>query len=199
MLMNSAKNLTLLTLLLVLPLVAHAQLAAYITYSPTHLSSVDTGAVYTGTGYTEQTASYWSSGVGGGVTFTMIHVPVLSLGLDLRGSTKPGTAGSDSAMAGLKLTAHPPIIPFKPYVQVSGGYLDTRTTNISSSSNNASTTVGGTFTNKYGAYEILGGLDYPFIHFVDLRIIEIGAGKGYGFGTNNPTFVTLNTGFVVHF
>jgi hypothetical protein len=178
---------------------ARAQLSAYITYSPTHLSSVDTGAVYTGTGYTEQTASYWSSGVGGGVTFTLIRVPVLSLGLDLRGSTKPGTAGSDSAMAGLKLTAHPPIIPFKPYLQVSGGYLDTRTTNVSSSPGNASSTAGGTFTNKYGAYEILGGLDYPFIHFVDLRIIEIGAGKGYGLSTNNPTFVTLNTGLVLHF
>ena len=180
---------------------ARAQFSAYVTYSSAHLSNVETGAVYSATGYTEQTASYWSSGVGGGVTFTMIRVPLLSLGVDLRGSSRPGTAGVDSALVGLKLTVHPPLLRFKPYVQASGGYLDTRTTNVSTpaGSTNSSAIVGGTFANKYAAYEILGGVDYPLLPFLDYRIVEVGAGKGVGTGSYDPTFVTVNTGVVLHF
>ncbi len=181
-----------------LPVAARAQVSAYVTFSPAHLSNVETGAVYSATGYTEATASYWSSGVGGGVTLPILRLPIVSLGLDLRGSTRPGTAGVDSALFGLKLAVHPPAIPFKPYIQVSGGYVDTRTTNLTTSTTTGQA-VGGTFTNKYAAYEILGGVDYPLVHFVDYRIVEIGAGKGVGFGSYNPTFVTVNTGVVVHF
>jgi hypothetical protein len=186
-----------LVLSMALTAAAHAQLSAYVTFSPAHLSNVETGAVYSATGYTEATASYWSSGIGGGLTLPILRLPVVSLGLDLRGSTRPGTAGVDSALLGLKLTVHPHVIPFKPYIQVSGGYLDTRTTNLTTSSSGG--TTGGTFSNKYGAYEILGGVDYPLIHFVDYRIVEIGAGKGVGLDNYNPTFVTVNTGVVVHF
>jgi hypothetical protein len=185
--------------------VAQAQFSAYVTFSPAHLSNVETGAIYSATGYTEATASYWSSGVGGGVTFPVLHLPIVALNLDLRGATRPGTNGVDHAFLGLQLAVHPHVIPFKPYVEIAGGYLDTRTTNLSTTSS-GSGTIGGTFTNKYVAYEILGGVDYPIIHFLDWRIVEIGVGQGFnvpGITTNgntyNATFVTANTGLVLHF
>ncbi len=177
---------------------AHAQIFAYLTFSPAHLSNVATGAVYSATGYNEQTASYWSSGIGGGVTLPILHLPLVALNVDLRGSTRPGTAGADSALFGVQLAVHPHIIPFKPYIEIAGGYLDTRTTNISTVSG-SSGTIGGTFTNKYAAYEILGGVDYPLIHFLDYRIVEIGAGQGTAFSSTHATFVTVNTGIVAHF
>ncbi len=177
---------------------AHAQLSAYVTYSPAHLANVETGAVATTTGYTEQTASYWSSGVGGGVTVPFLRLPFVSFNLDLRGSTRPGTAGVDSALVGVKLALHPHVVRLKPYVQVSGGYLDTRTTNLSTSTVNGPA-EGGTFDNKYAAYEVLGGVDYPLIPFADIRIIEVGAGQGIGIDSRNATFETVNTGLVVHF
>ena len=181
-----------------LPGTARGQLEAYVTYSPAHLSNVETGAVATTTGYTEQTASYWSSGVGGGVTVPILRLPFVSLNLDLRGSTRPGTNGVDSALVGVKLALHPHVVRLKPYVQVSGGYLDTRTTNVSTVTVSGAT-EGGTFDNKYAAYEVLGGVDYPLVPFVDFRIVEVGAGQGIGIDSRNATFVTVNTGLVVHF
>jgi hypothetical protein len=192
---------------LFLPLGAQAQFSAYLTYSPTHLSSIATGTVYTATapgGYTEATASYWSSGFGGGVTLPILHLPVVALNMDLRGSSRPGTTGSDSALFGLQLAVHPHVIPFKPYLELAGGYLDTRTVNQTNfipgtPGVTSSQALSGTITNRYAAYEVLGGVDYPLIHFLDYRIVEIGVGQGYSFSSQNATFVTVNTGLVLHF
>ena len=192
--------LTLAASLLAIPCALQAQaVSIYATFSPTHLSNVETGAVYSATGYTEQTASYWSPGFGGGLTFNFIPVGPIRLGFDLRGSSKPGTSGLDSALFGVRLTVRPPVLRLKPYIQASAGYLNSRTTNVSTPPGQTSGQIGGTFSNDYAAYEILGGVDYPLLGPLDLRIIEIGAGQGLGNGNYNPAFVTVNSGIVLHF
>jgi hypothetical protein len=73
------------------------------------------------------------------------------------------------------------------------------TSNVSGSSPQ---TVGGTFANQYIAWEILGGIDYPLAKIIDLRIIEVGGGKGYdvlGAANSNLSLFTVNSGLVVHF
>jgi hypothetical protein len=179
-----------------------AQIAVYLTSSNGHFSNVQTGSVLTGGSFQERYASFWTSGVGGGVTLNFLPLGPVKLGFDFRGSTRPGTTGADTAMGGVKLGISPPLIRLKPYIEAAGGYVATRTPNVTTSSTNPSQTVGGTFTNKYAAWEILGGLDYRLVKFVDLRIIEVGGGTGVGFGgPNNPnlTLFTLNSGLVVHF
>lgn len=187
-----------LTLLLTATLgvsAARAQIVSvYGTFSPTHVSNIQTGAVLTSSGYTNQTTSLWTRGFGGGVTFNFLPIGPVALGVDLRGSTRLGTPGLDTAMAGLKLTLKPLVIPFKPYVQASGGYLATRTNNVSTG-----VPPDSTFTNRYAAYEVFGGVDYKFLPFIDVRLLEIGVGKGYTSGNYNTTIFTANTGFVVHF
>ena len=174
---------------------AHAQVAIYGTFSPIHISGVASGHSSTG-GYS--TSSYWAEGFGGGVTLTALNLGLVSLGIDLRGSTRPGTQGADTVLAGLKVGFHPPLLPIKPYVQFSGGYLGTRggvTTGAA---------VGSANPQHFAAYEILGGLDYSVFPLIDLRVVEVGAGHGYFFsGANNNdpnvSFITINTGIVVHF
>jgi hypothetical protein len=164
----------------------HAQVASiYVTYAPTHLTNVQTGNP-------PQYTTYWSNGIGGGVTLNFLPLPVLSLGLDFRGSTRPGTPGADTAQAGLKLTVRPPVINFKPYVEAAAGYLGTRTLSTS--------TPGSTANGTYATWEILGGVDYPLIHFIDVRLIEVGGGQAINTGSGtNPSLFTINTGLVLHF
>ena len=203
-------HLPLLILIASLAHTAHAQIfAVYATYSPLHASNVQTGSIQGTTGFTNQYTSFWTSGIGGGVTLGVLPIGPVRIGLDLRGSTKPGTVGADTAFAGVKVAFKAPLIPIKPYIQASGGYVATRTFNVSTTTSALGTTVnsGGTFTNQYAAYEILGGIDYHLFPFVDLRMIEIGAGKGYNSGISlgtlnlnqNLTIFTVNTGVVAHF
>jgi hypothetical protein len=181
------RNLLIAALVLFTAAAAHGQVASiYVTYAPTHLTNVQTGTP-------PQYTTYWTSGVGGGVTINFLPLPVISLGLDFRGSTRPGTLGADTAQAGLKLTVHPPLIRIKPYVEAAAGYLGTRTVSTS-------IPVGSTTNGTYITWEILGGVDYPLIHFVDLRLIEVGGGQGINTGTGiNPSLFTVNTGLVLHF
>ncbi len=195
------RNLLLAVLASLFVACAHAQVAIYVTSSSDHLSNIQTGSVLTNGSYQEQYASYWTSGIGGGVTLNFLPVGPVKLGFDFRGSTRPGTTGADTAMVGFKVGISPPHIRLKPYVEASGGYVATRTVNISTNPANPSQTVGGTFTNRYAAWEILGGIDYPLVKFVDFRIIEVGGGTGIGVGNSgpNPALFTVNTGLVLHF
>ena len=177
---------------------AHSQvLSIYGTFSPTHVGNVETGSVATNSGYQEQYTSFTSTGFGGGVTFGVIPAGPLRLGFDLRGSSKPGINGADTAMGGVKLGLHLPLLRLKPYIQGSVGYLATRTTNVSTSGN-SSTQVGGTFGNQYLAYEVLGGVDVPIAPFIDVRLIEIGGGQGLAISLSsssaNASLFTVNTG-----
>ena len=169
---------------------AHAQISEiYVTSSNLHASNVPSGTI--GNTSVVQYDSPWTSGIGGGVTLNFIPLPVVSLGVDLRGSTRPGTAGADTALVGLKLGVHPPLIHIKPYIQGSVGYVAVRT---SSASNGAS------LTNKYLAWELAGGVDYPLVHFIDLRLIEIGGGGVVNSSSSNaPSLFSINSGIVFHF
>jgi hypothetical protein len=182
---------------------AHAQVAIYVTSSSDHLTDVQTGSVLTSGNYQEQYASYWTSGIGGGVTFNFLSLGPVKLGFDRRGSTHPDTVGADTAMGGVKVGFNPPLIHLKPYVEAAGGYVGTRTVNISTSASDPSQPVGGTFSNKYAAWEILGGIDYPLIKFVDLRLAEVGGGAGVNVPgiPDGPciSLFTVNTGLVLHF
>lgn len=117
------KHVAIAAIILLSTVAAHAQVSVYVTDSSIHLSNVATGIPFVpGFVSQQQYTSYWASGVGGGVTFDFLPLPIFSLGLDLRGSTKPGTVGADYAMVGLKLGMHPPVLRIKPYVQASAGY-----------------------------------------------------------------------------
>ena len=178
---------------------ARAQVVAvYATVSPAHLSNVESGAVYSVTGYTEQTASYWSNGFGGGVTLSTLPVGPVRIGFDFRGSTKPGSTGMQSALVGLKVGIRVPAIRLHPYVQGSFGYLAAATTNVSTPAGQTTGTIGGVFSNKYAAYEVMGGIDYPLVGPLDFRVVEVGVGRG-ALSSYDPTFVTINTGLVLHF
>jgi hypothetical protein len=191
------KYVAIATLFLFSAVAAHAQAASiYVTSSSSHFSNVQTGLALTGSGYQEQYASFWASGIGGGVTLNFLPIGPVKVGFDFRGSTRPGTAGADTAMAGFRVGFNPPLIHLKPYVQASGGYVGTRTVNLTQA-------VGGTFTNKYAAWEIIGGVDVPIAPILDLRLIELGGGTGAnvngGTGSPNISLFTVNTGFVLHF
>jgi hypothetical protein len=177
-----------------------AQVASlYVTSSSSHLSNVLTGTLLppSGPGPQPQYTNFWTSGIGGGVTVNFLPVGPIKVGFDLRGSTRPGTTGADTAMAGLKVAFTPPLIHIKPYVQASGGYVATRTVNVSTGSN------GTTFNNQYAAWEILGGVDIPLAPFLDLRAVEVGGGQGVSVlgSSNSPnvSLFTINSGLVLHF
>ena len=192
----------LLTLLFTLPTAAYSQaLAIYGTFSPAHLSNVQTGAVYSATGgYVNQTASYWSSGFGGGVTANFLPIGPLRIGFDLRGSVKPGSIGANYALFGFKVGVHPPVLKIRPYGQFSVGYLSSSTNNVSTPAGQTTGTIGGIFGNKYAAWEVVGGLDYPLLSHLDVRVLELGVGGALSVGGNyNPTLFTVNSGLVVHF
>lgn len=186
---------------LLLPSFADGQIVSvYGTVSVPHFSNVPTGSVCNGSGCVTQTTSLTPVGFGGGVTLNFLSLPFISLGFDLRGSTKSGTVGADTGLFGLKATFKPPVLKLKPYVQVSGGYFATRTANVSTSASPPYPPLGGTYTNQGGMYEVLGGLDVPIVHFVDVRVIEIGGGQAFGLFNNQTSGVfTFNSGLVLHF
>jgi hypothetical protein len=198
------KHFAIAALFLLSAIASHAQAASiYVTSSSSHFSNVQTGSAYTASGYQEQYANFWASGIGGGVTLNFLPIGPVKFGFDFRGSTRPGTVGADTALAGFKVAFNPPVIHLKPYIQASGGYVATRTVNISTNPSNPSQIAGGTFANKYAAWEIIGGVDIPLASILDLRLIEVGGGTGMtvGLSSSQPTIslFTVNTGVVLHF
>ena len=182
---------------------ARAQvLSVYATSTNMRASNVQTGVI----GSTNQYTSFFTSGIGGGITLGALPLGPIHLGFDLRGSTKPGVNGFDTALGGLRLGIKPPLIKLKPYVQASVGYVATRTTNLTTvTSGSTTTTPGGTFTNQYIAYQAFAGVDYPILPILDFRIVEIGAGQGFSTGltfssnAGNISLFNINTGLVLHF
>jgi len=201
------KNIAIAALFLLSAVAVHAQATSiYITSSSNRFSSVQTGLALTSSGYQEQYSNFSTYGIGGGLTFNFLPVGPVRVGIDFRSSTRPGRVGSDTAFAGLKVGFNPPMLRFKPYLQASGGYVATRTLNVSTNPSDPSQIVGGTYNNRYAAWEILGGIDYPVTHLLDLRLVEIGGGTGVSLlGASNPSLpsnislFTFNTGVVFHF
>ena len=187
----------LLALTLLAAPLAHAQiLSVYGTYTPVHLSGAVTGSNSAGAA---TTTSYWSQGVGLGATYGVLPLGPIRLGLDVRGSIGGGTQKATTVLVGPKLSVHLPFVKLKPYVQASGGYLRNQTTLINSAFPTQSV------DRNFAAYEVLGGVDYPVLPLIDLRLIEIGGGKGYLVGTDpggtsyNVSLFTISTGVVIHF
>jgi hypothetical protein len=175
----------------------------YGTFSPVHISGATTGEVTTGfLSSTDQNGSLWAPGVGGGVTWNFVHDSSLTVGVDLRGSTKPGTPGADTVMLGFKFAGNPARSRFKPYGQLSFGYLGTRVANTSAA--NIGETNLGTFSSQYIVVEVFGGVDYSLRNHLDLRLCELGVGGGsevalFDTDTRHPILFSLNTGVVFHF
>lgn len=180
-----------------------AQFSIYVNSTNIHASNVESGTGITSTGIQPINTSFWASGLGGGVTFNLLSLHVVSLGLDARGSTKPGTNGADTGLAGIKLTVHPPLLKVKPYIQGSAGYLGTRTLDMSTGSGSA---AGQTDTHHFLAYGLLGGVDFPLLPLLDFRV-EAGYLHGNDLGRvllggaalPNPNVVMFNPGIVLHF
>ena len=191
----------LLAVLLVLPAAARAQIVSvYGTFSPVSLTGVPNGtSPYPGNA-NYSTTSYWAQGYGGGVTIGVLPIGPIHLGIDMRGSTKPGAGGADTAMFGFRIAFKPPVIKIKPYIQASAAYVAPRPLLVSNGT--TTTTVGH---DEFLGYAVIGGVDYPIMRLLDVRIIEIGGGKAYdtsGFFSDNSTSIsifTINTGLVVHF
>ena len=182
---------------------AHSQiLSVYGTFSPLHASNVQTGSTSTATGYTAQYTSFWAPAFGGGVTLNFLNLHVVKLGLDLRGSTKPGTTGADTAEVGLRLGFQPPLLRLKPYVQGGVGYLATRTVNTSTTPG-TNTQVNSTFGNDYATVGFHAGVDKPLIPFLDFRVVEVGYAhafySGFSSSTSNANVFSISTGLVAHF
>lgn len=174
-------------------------IAVYGTFSPIHIGNAVTGNT-TGLNSTYTTGGYWSEGLGGGATFRILPLGPAALGLDVRGSKAWQTQSADTLLVGLKLGAKAPVFPIKPYLQVSGGYIGSRATILSGPFG-----IQGKAPNTgFWGYEVLGGVDYKFLPHIDLRLIELGGGRGkYRSGAtgNTPdiTIFTLNTGVVATF
>jgi hypothetical protein len=206
MLRKMTRNALLLLAKLVVVTAALAQsdrILVYGAFSPLHISGATTGAVPSGfLSATDQTGSLWAPGIGGGVTWNFRHSAPLAIGLDLRGSTKPGTPGADTAMIGVKFAGCPSGCKLKPYGQLSFGYLGTRAANTSPT--NVGETHPATFSSDYIAFEVFGGVDYSLRHHLDLRLCELGVGGGTEFALfvtepHHPILFHLNTGVVFHF
>jgi len=180
---------------------ARAQVSAYVTFSSTRFSNVESGVIVEPTGNIaeDQYDNFWTSGIGGGVGWRFFSLGPVDLSFDLRGSTQPGTPGGDTVLAGMKLGVRPPGLRLKPYIQASGGYLGTRTVNENSTTTYPFPPVGGTLSNHYAGWEILGGIDYPVIRLLDVRVIEVGSGRGYSTSAPDITVLSINSGVVFHF
>jgi hypothetical protein len=162
---------------------AHAQVGVYGTLIATHVSN-PTSAQSIAFGGTN--TGYWTTGGGLGVYYDAFHLGPVSLGLDLRGSS---ASQAKTGLGGVRLAIHPPVLPIKPYVEgLVGG---TGTTTI----------YNGTATNF--VYEIVGGVDYTIIPHLDVRAIEIGAGRiSTGIATaptGQSTLLTVSSGIALHF
>lgn len=184
---------------------ADAQLlSVYGTFSPVHASNVQTGSTYSSTtGYTPQYTGFWVPAFGGGVTLNFLNLHVVKLGLDVRGSTKPGTTGADTAEVALRLGFQPPLLRLKPYVQGGVGYLATRTINTSTNSTGTGQ-VGGTFSNDYATFGFHAGVDRPLIPFLDFRVVELGFAHAFDSGistarSSSANTFSISTGLVAHF
>lgn len=183
--------------------VLHAQIVTvYGTFSPLHASNVRTGTAITSAGNAPLYTGFWTPAFGGGVTFNFLSLHVVKLGLDARGSTKPGTNGADTAELSLRLGFQPPLLSLKPYVQGGVGYLGTRTVNKTTSFG-STTPAGGTFRNQYATVGFHAGVDKPLVPFLDLRIVEVGYAHAFSTGistsADNANTFSISTGLAAHF
>jgi hypothetical protein len=186
---------------------ANAQVAeVYVTANFTHISNIQV-AGFTSSGITSYFyKSLTPIGIGGGVTYNFVSLPKIKLGLDARGSTRSGLNGADTALGGLKASINPPRVKAKFFVEGAAGYLGTRAdTTGTYTAGTGSTSSVGQAANDYAVYQIIGGVDYPLVRFVDFRV-EVSGGTSFGnssiYGNasgSSAKIFSVNTGLVAHF
>ena len=155
---------------------ARAQIGVYGFLNATH---VNNPASTQSTTYGGTNTSYTATGGGGGLYYNFLGIGPIKLGLDARGSA---ASQAKLGLVGVRLAIHPPILPFRPYVEGLVGYSSTQ--NIYSN------------TSKDFAYEVVGGLDYALLPHIDARA-EIGGGAiANGITTASTGTRTLFTGSI---
>ena len=168
------------------------------TLSVNHLSQVPTGYLTAKGAEQEQFTSMTPVGMAGGVDLRLFSGAGVRVAAEARGATRPGLTGSmDNALFALKIGAHAPVLHVKPYVEGGAGFMSAHTANVSDAASARMTTT-GSFASHFDIVEGFAGVDYPVGRFVDLRLIEVGAGSSMG-ATPNTSIFSVNTGVVLHF
>jgi hypothetical protein len=154
----------------VISIAAHAQTGIYVEFGA---SKVDAPS------------NQWIYGPTFGVYHDFYSVPFVHLGADLRGSVLgiSETTTLTSGEIGPRVSLHPRVLPFMPYLEALGGigYYD--------------------FGNRQGSstqfeYQFLAGIDDTVLPRLDWRVVEFSYGGLSVFnGTLHPK--TLSTGLVL--
>lgn len=205
-------------LLLLAPLAlavsAHAQFAAYGTFTATSLGGIQgsPAAIQPPTTSPLYPIIYRTSvdpiGGTGGIFYDFKTFGPVRLGVDLRGSiltqkqgAELGSQGAgiriDSGLAGVRLSFHPRYQWMKPYLQGSAGIGRTNYGTLGPGSPN---TTGAGLVNNF-EYHVYGGVDIKVFSVMDFRLAEFGYGGLDPFGTNahNYPLRSVSSGVVFHF
>ena len=121
----------------------------------------------------------WYYGPGGGVSFHVVHL-------------FQSPQRYRDVLFGIRVGAKAPLIPLRPYAQISAGIGGPSTSGVQNS--------GRVYSNKL-QYWIIGGVDHTVLPRIDWRIAEIGYGHMTGVSSGPPVaginLFTLGTGVVV--
>jgi hypothetical protein len=166
----------------------HAQLAIYGKGDLNHYNLNDT----------TPTSSYTFHGAGVGIYDDFLHFGPVRAGLDLRGDLEATDKFDYQAvLAGIRVAAKAPVLPFRPYAELLVGEGGTRA--------KGPYAVGITnvpYIHKL-TYAAVAGLDWTLLPHFDFRVLEVGYGRqaaATGFSTaSKDSMVLLSSGLVVRF
>jgi len=163
---------------------AHAQIGVYGKFNVVHVPA---------TSATNFVTPGWYYGPSGGVYFNLVHLGPVSLGGDIRADYLfQSPQRYRDVLFGVRVGAKAPILPLRPYAQISAG--------IGGPSTGGVQNTGRTYSNKF-QYWIIGGVDHTILPRIDWRVAEIGYGHMTGVSSGPPVagvnLFTLSTGVVV--
>lgn len=130
-------------------------------------------------------------GFGGGSTYNFPIQSRFTAGVDLRGSITPATTGGGFGAASLRFGFVPHHNPFKPYLQIGGGFVTAKIPVYFTNSPSSQTVT-------TPALDLAFGLDLRISPSFDLRLIEL-QGAGGSKGSTNTGLGSISTGIVYHF
>jgi hypothetical protein len=164
--------------------VAHAQVGVYGKFNVVHVPI---------TSATNFVTPGWYYGPGGGVYFNLVHLGPVSLGGDIRADYLfQSPQRYRDVLAGVRVGAKAPLLPLRPYAQISAGIGGPSTSGVQNS--------GRAYNNKF-QYWIIGGIDHTVFPHIDWRIAELGYGHMTGISSGTPVagvnLFTVGTGLVV--
>lgn len=181
---------------------AHAQFGVYGTVTGENLSSFKcvtvTAAPTTGCSTSGQNVSVKPYGANFGAYYDFRDFGPARIGFDLRGGvlnsskdTFENLTSADvirhySALGGVRASFGTPIRFIRPYAEIAGGYARFGSVDASSSYP----------LSNYGQFEGLVGIDAPILPYMDIRVIEFGAGALLG--PNTHSIESIGAGVVFH-